>query len=54
MIKYKQTKNAISVRGPSLWNNVLKENQKIITSEPLYKGKLKDLLLSLENEIQYF
>ena len=54
MIKYKQTKNAISVRGPSLWNNVLKENQKIITSEPLFKGKLKDLLLSLENEIQYF
>ena len=54
MIKYKQTKNAISARGPSLWNNILQENLKSLTSEPLFKRKVKELLLSLENEIQYF
>ena len=53
-IKYKQTKNAISARGPSLWNNILKDNLKTLTSETLFKAKVKDLLLSLENEIQYF
>ena len=53
-IKYKQTKNAISTRGPSLWNNLLNENLKTLTSEELFKGKVKDLLLSLENEVQYF
>ena len=53
-IKYKQTKNAISSRGPSLWNILLSEHLKTLTSEELFKGKVKDLLLSLENEIQYF
>ena len=53
-IKYKQTKNAISTRGPSLWNTILKGNLKTLTSEALYKRNVKDLLLSLENAIHYF
>ena len=52
--KYKQTKNAISSRGSSLWNIILSENLKTLTSEEPFKGKIKDLLLALENEIQYF
>ena len=54
IVKYKQTKNAISSRGPSLWNNILDENLKTLTSESLFKNKVKDLLLGLENEIQFF
>ena len=52
--KYKQIKNAIFSRGPILWNTILKEDLKTLTSEALFKRKVKDLLLSLKNEIQYF
>ena len=48
MIKINQTKNA------SLWNNILDENLKCLTSSELFKGKVKDLLHSIENEIQFF
>ena len=54
MIKINQTKNAISARGQSLWNNILNENLKCLTSPELFKGKVKDLLHSIENEIQFF
>ena len=54
MIKINQTKNAISARGSSLWNNMLNENLKCLTSRELFKGKVKDLLHSIENEIQFF
>ena len=54
MIKINQSKNAISARGPSLWNNILNENLKCLTSPELFKGKVKDLLHSIENEIQFF
>ena len=50
-IKYKQTKTAISSRGPILWNIILSENLKALTSEEQFK--VSDLLLALENEIQY-
>ena len=54
MIKMNQAKNAVSARGPSLWNNILNENLKCLTSAELFKGKVKDLLHSIENEIQFF
>ena len=54
MIKINQTKNAISALGPSLWNNILNEKLKCLTSPELFKGKVKDLLHSIKNEIQFF
>ena len=37
-----------------LSNNILQTNQKSLTSEALFKGKIKELFLALENEVQYF
>ena len=54
MIKINQTKNAISALGPTLWNNILNENLKCLTSSELLKRKVKDLLHSIENKIQFF
>ena len=40
--------NIYNTRGPSLWNTLLTENLKILTSEGLYKRKLNDILLDLK------
>ena len=54
VIKINQTKNELSARGPSLWNNILNENLKCLTFPELLKGKVKDLLHRIENEIKFF
>ena len=47
-------KFAISSRAPSLWNEIVPSYLKSIDSLPLFKNKLKDLLIDLTNEQQYF
>ena len=49
-----KSKFRISFRGPSIWNNFLKNSEKEIESLPLFKSKLKLKLLSFSNEITYF
>ena len=52
--KRKFLKFAISSRAPSLWNEIVPSYLKSIDSLPLFKNKLKDLLIDLTNEQQYF
>ena len=54
LIKHEQTKYAIYIRGPRFWNNKLQTNHKSLTSKALFKGKIKELLLTLDTEVQYF
>ena len=47
-------KYAISSRAPNLWNTVLPTSLKFLDSLSLFKNKLKDFLINIENEQQYF
>ena len=47
-------KYSISYRGPYLWNNLLDNQAKEITSLALFKHKLKNMLFNEENEIRFF
>ena len=50
----KFTNFAISRRGPVIWNTVLDTTLKEIESLPLFKTKVKETLLSYDNEISFF
>ena len=45
---------ATSRRVPILWNTVLDVTLKEIESLPLFKAKVKEMLLSHDNEISFF
>ena len=53
-IKLSQTKYAISSRGPRPWNNILTLFQKQHTSRNSFKKSLRETLLQLSNEFDYF
>ena len=53
-IKLSRTKCAISSRGPRLWNNILTPMQKQCTSQNSFKKSVKEKLLKLCNEFDYF
>ena len=44
----------ISVRGPALWNEVLRDSEKEIKNLVLFKSKIISKLLSYENEVIFF
>ena len=50
----KLTNFAISRRGPILWNTVLDATLKETESLPLFKAKVKEMLLSCDNELSFF
>ena len=50
----KLTKFAISRRGSFLRNTVLDATVKEIESLPLFKAKIKEMLLSRDNELSFF
>ena len=50
----KLTNSAISRRGPILWKAVLDATLKDIESLPLFKAKIKEMLLSRDNEASFF
>ena len=50
----KLTNLAISSRGPILWNTVPDATLKEIESLPLFKPKVKEILLSRDNELSFF
>ena len=50
----KLTNFAISRRGPILWNAVLDAILKVIKTLPLFKAKVKEMLLSRDNELSFF
>ena len=45
---------SITSRGPTLWNNILSENEKNIISLNKFKNSTKNILLNKENELIYF
>ena len=50
----KLTNFAISRRGPILWNTVLDATLKEIESLTLFKAKVKENLVSRDNELSFF
>ena len=50
----KLTNFAISRRSPIAWNTVLDATLKEIESLPLFKAKVKETLLSRDNELSFF
>ena len=50
----KLTNFAVWRRGPILWNTVLDATLKEIESSPLFKAKVKEMLLSRDNELSFF
>ena len=48
------SKYAISLRGPSLWNNFINNDIKNSTSVPLFQNAIKNRLLNYDNEISLF
>ena len=47
-------KFSISSSGPQLWNRILSETQKSISSLLIFKARMKEKLLSADNELDYF
>ena len=48
------TKYSISYRGPKIWNDFLKNEEKEIRSHSLFLSRIKSKLLDAENERIYF
>ena len=44
----------ISIRGPAIWNNLVRSTEKEIQSSSLFKTKIKTKLLNFENEETFF
>ena len=49
-----QTKFAVSLRDPRLWNNLLNTQERTMEREISFKNSIKSTLLLLENEIRFF
>ena len=50
----KSTSFSITCRGPMLWNNFLTDTEKSILHLPLFFRKIKNKLLTSDNETDYF
>ena len=53
-LKLKKSKYRVSIRGPLLWNNILTAGEKAQESLPKFQTTIKEKLLSMTNEINYF
>ena len=53
-LKLKKSKYRVSIRGPLLWNNILTAAEKTQESLPKFRTTIKEKLLSMTNEINYF
>ena len=51
-LKLKKSRYRVSISGPLLWNNIL--TRKIQESLPKFRTTIKEKLLSMTNEINYF
>ena len=49
-----QSKYRISIRGPALWNELLSTSEKELTNKLLFKSRIKEKVIKLENEKKYF
>ena len=52
--KLKKSKYRVSVRGPLLWNSILTTAEKTQGSLPKFRTTIKEKLVSMTNEINYF
>ena len=53
-LKLKKSKYRVSIRGPLLWNNILTTAEKPQGSRPKIRTTIKEKLLSMTDEINYF
>ena len=53
-LKLKKSKYRVYIRGSLLWNNILTAVEKTQESLPKFRTTLKEKLLSMTNEINYF
>ena len=53
-LKLTKTKYRISIRGPVIWNDFIKDCLKSIEKTSFFKVKMKSKLLNYGNEISYF
>ena len=53
-LKLKKSRYRVSIRGPLLWNNILTATEKTQESLPKSRTTIKEKLLSMTNEINYF
>ena len=53
-LKLKKSRYRVSIRGPLLWNNILTAAEKTQESLPKFRTTIKEKLLSMANEINYF
>ena len=53
-LKLKKIKCKVSIRGPLLRNNILTAAEKTQESLPKFRTTIKEKLLSITNEINYF
>ena len=53
-LKLKNSKYRVSIRGPLLWNKILTAAGKTRESLPKFRATIKEKLLSMTNEINYF
>ena len=53
-LKLKKSKYRVSIRSPLLWNNILTAGEKAQESLPKFQTTIKEKLLSMTNEINYF
>ena len=53
-LKLKKSKYRVSIRGPLLWNSILAAGEKTQESLPKFRSNIKENLLSMTNDINYF
>ena len=53
-LKLKKSRYRVSIRDPLLWNNILTAAEKTQESLPKFWTTIKEKLLSMTNEINYF
>ena len=53
-LKLKKSRYRVSIRDPLLWNNILTAAEKTQESLPKFQTTIKEKLLSMTNEINYF
>ena len=53
-LKLRKSRYRVSIRGLLLWNNILTAAEKTQESLPKFRTTIKEKLLSMTNEINYF
>ena len=53
-LKLKKSKYRVSIRGPLLWDNSLTASEKTQECYPKFRTTIKEKLLSMTNQINYF